>query len=557
MGNIYNIAEVGIRLKKSISIFKYEFINLKRSKIFWISIVLYLIGYQQVFSAFIRHFNLYGGLVSLIRLSWLPMNFIMIPLLIIASEIGRDRVEVFETLDIKPAEKMLGKAISVLTMAGIFLTINFLVTGGMAIVVKASLPYFLYLMTGHAVNSIITLLALCFTGLLIGESLGHINSGILRFLVILVFFIMICSFYKISSTLLTLYNTPIFGSSFNFFRFDEYFIYHKLFWLATTGAAALGIYVIEYKISYKRISLAPVAVIVLFLAAAVLSFSKGGEYKPVYYEVIPNTSATTDSLRKTPYEVYQAKQNPGYKVSSYYMDMNLSRRFSNKCSMAIFITEDGVKDLTFGLYGKLSIKNVFLAEKPVAFKRDNVSFTVNLPQEMKKGDIVGLNVNYEGVINTVWQQGSTLFFSDNKASFLAETFEWYPKLNDGIEKDYNIRLKHDNKIYSNLNISKSSEYYKLAGRDKEIFILSGNIAEKNYNGFKLVGNEEYFKEESQCENAIETAQKAPEVSGKTRGDSFKTIIYAPFIPSNGRVFTYKGVYLNTNTDKNDGISTKR
>lgn len=509
-----------------------------------------------MFSAFVRNMTLYGGLVSLIRLSWLPMNFIMIPLLIIASEVGRSRVEVFETLDIKPVEKMLGKVITVLTMAGIFLIINLLITTGMAYITRASLSYFLYLMIGHAVNSIVTLLVLCFAGLFIGESLGHMISGILRFLVIVVFFLITCSFYKTNSSLLTLYNTPIFGSDFNFFRYDEYFIYHKLLWLSAIGAAALGIYFIEYKTSYKRISVIHGAVMVLFLAAAVLSFANGSVYKPVYYEIVPNTTVSRDSFTKPTYKVYQAKQNPGYKVNTYDMDIDLSRKFSSKCTMDITITEDGVKDLTFGLYGKLSIKGIYLNDKLIDFKRDNVKFTVSLPQEVKKGETVKLSVNYGGVINTVWQQGSTLFFSDNNASFLAETFEWYPKLNDGVEKDYSISVKHYNKIYSNLNISKTDDNYMLTGRDKEVFILSGKITEKNYKGFTLIGNEEYFKEEKQCDNAVEIASKTSEIFPKGKEHNFNTIIYAPFIPSNGRILTYKGVYLNTSTDINEVIPTK-
>jgi hypothetical protein len=218
--------------------------------------------------------------------------------------------------------------------------------------------------------------------------------------------------------------------------------------------------------------------------------------------------------------------------------------------MRITVTQDGVSNLTFGLYGKLNIENVYLNDKNVDFTRDNEKFTVKLPGEAKKDQSFTLSVNYSGIINTVWAQGTTLFFTDNKSSFLAEAFAWYPKLNDNLDKSYTIKLKHNNQIYSNLDIKKEDNYYSLNGSDKEIFLLSGEIAEKDYKGYRLIGNEEYFKSDSQCEQAIARANKY------SKDNDFNTIIYAPFIPSKGKVSTYKGVYMDNQSDTSEIITTK-
>lgn len=66
-------------MKKINALIRYEFINLRRGVLIWIIPILYAIGIQQ---------QIYGvclngrtiSLVGLIGYSWVPLNFIMIPL---------------------------------------------------------------------------------------------------------------------------------------------------------------------------------------------------------------------------------------------------------------------------------------------------------------------------------------------------------------------------------------------------------------------------------------------------------------------------------------------
>jgi hypothetical protein len=101
-----------------------------------------------------------------------------------------------------------------------------------------------------------------------------------------------------------------------------------------------------------------------------------------------------------------------------------------------------------------------------------------------------------------------------------------------------------------LDIKKEDNYYSLNGSDKEIFILSGEITEKDYKGYRLIGNEEYFKTDSQCEQAIARARK------DSKYNDLNTIIYAPYIPSNGKKSTYKGTFMDNQSDISEIITTK-
>jgi len=540
-------------VKKALSIFKCEFTNLKRSKILWVTLALYLIGYQQLFSALFNHFEFKGGLVSLIKLSWLPINFIMIPLLIISCNIGASRNEIFNVMDVTPVEKIFGNAMSVLMIDLIFSLINFGIVVVIAVISKVSLSYFWYLFLGHSINTILTLIVVTFIGLLIGEVFGDILLGILSYFVIGVFFIIACSFYKTEASILTLYDIPCFGSNLFLFKYDEFFTYHIVFWSSIIIVAIMLIYITECKFTFHRISILPGVIMVPFLIVAVVSFISGQSFKPTHYEFNKEENITCDYIR-VPYYSFFGKENGKYHVANYDMDIQLARNFENKCNMDIVITEDGVKELTFGLYGKLNIKEILIEGEKASYTRDNRKFTVRLPKESNKGEKIKLLVNYEGRINTVWSQGTTLFFSENNSSFLADVFEWYPKVNDDSEKNYSIKVTHGSKLYSNLQTSYEDGLYYLSGSDKEIFLLSGNISERQYKGLSFIGNEEYFKTEKQCENAISLAKACN--WGENRG--FNRIIYGPFVPSTNKNVqkTYKGVYLHLGADTSEIISTK-
>ena len=87
------------RLKKISALIKYEVIDIFRGKLIWIIFFLYLFGVIQVISSMKMGGYSFFTLVGLIKVSWLPLNFIMIPVMLLSMKIGESENEIFKILD--------------------------------------------------------------------------------------------------------------------------------------------------------------------------------------------------------------------------------------------------------------------------------------------------------------------------------------------------------------------------------------------------------------------------------------------------------------------------
>ena len=174
------------------------------------------------------------------------------------------------------------------------------------------------------------------------------------------------------------------------------------------------------------------------------------------------------------------------------MNIKMNRNIQNECEMIVNINENNIEELEFGLFKEIKIDYVNVDGVKVDYEQNGNSIKIKLLNEAEKNSVIKVNMKYNGKINTVWCQTTKMFFIKENSVFLADAFEWYPKLNDGKMKKYNVNIDYSgsNKIYSNLNEKIKNSFY---GEDQEIFLLSGNLKEVDYKGYTIIGNEEYLK----------------------------------------------------------------
>lgn len=566
-------------MSKVKGIFRYEFKNIIRSKLIWVTGLLAIFALMYIYKWGIRVYineggKFPGGTLSYIGLSWVFVNFTTLPILIISFNTGKGRNEIFGTTNLKPSEMLIGKLGAVLTVGGIFFLLNILVPLILAICDGLSLEYMAYLMKYYLIINVIAFLAVIILGFFIGQVLHSFLGDVVCFLFIIALFVVTCNIRKNFLTPNILYYTNTFASTFSYFNFTDRFKYHILFWTAIIALCILAIYMLEYKAAYNKILKINLILILAISTIAGTACYKEIAAAPVKYRNI--TKKVMDGIieqglnlralsieyignpnSKTPlYCTYYAKDDCGYYVSSYDMDMDNKENFSNRCTMEVSVTKDSLTTMEFGLYGKLKIKKLTVDGKAAAFTQEDTKFSVQLPQQKNNGDKVKIYVEYEGSINTTDMQGVKMFFVYNSSASLTGTFEWYPKLNDKQEKNYTIKMNEGKQqIYSNLEVSKNGDSALLKGSDSEIFILYGELKEKTYNGYTFVAPEGDFLTNVQCDKAISLLgdiQKYGGANGNKNYEDensnipekgFKRIILGPFI-LNGNRSIYKDTYLD-------------
>ncbi|CAM3021349.1 hypothetical protein HAHI6034_12160 [Hathewaya histolytica] len=143
-------------MKKVRALYRYEMINLVKSKIFWGYTGLFLFGLQQMYSALIGEGRFMGGVSSIINFSWLPINLIMLPLMIILYYVGKSRNEIIDTLDLSIRERLYSKLLVTVTLnlISLILVIFLLIYGGLS---SLSPSYKNSLLIGFIVSYVITI----------------------------------------------------------------------------------------------------------------------------------------------------------------------------------------------------------------------------------------------------------------------------------------------------------------------------------------------------------------------------------------------------------------
>lgn len=489
-------------LKKIKLLIRYELTNLKRSPLIWIILILYIFAVEQDISSMNLGGRFWLTSFGFIELSWFPLNMIMIPILLVNSNISSTSNDIFETMDLSYFQKKMGKILSLVIFNGVILIINLIVFIVIAAICKVSFGYFLYEFLGYFLNNFIFFFACIAIGLFVGEIICKYLSEMVGFIAVIILFLLVCNFYKEYNNIIPLIGLKMLSYSFDVITYDKEYFYHNVLWIIISFALIFTPYIIKNIKKVKVIIPAVAACFCLFIVGIYLSYNVF-LYSTKFYDItIKEKVQYTDDLDNM--VTYYAKQDCGYHVDKYDMNMSIGDKIKNHCEMDVIIDKNPTKTLEFGLYEYLKISKVEVDGLAVEFQRTNHSFKVKLSKNYNEGEIVKVNLQYEGRINTNWWNGEEFFHARSNSIFLADVFEWYPKLNDGKINKYNVNLQYDGKykIYSNIHSENKDNQYKLTGEDKELFLISNRMIERKYKGYIMVGNEEFVKDDRNCDETI-------------------------------------------------------
>lgn len=517
--------ERGDKVTKVKALVRYELTNIKRGKLIWVIAILYAFGIEQSISSMFTYGNNAVSLVELIKHSWVPINFIMIPLMIMAMMVGESDDEIFKVMDISPLETILSKLLTLAIVDVVILAANIIIAVVIALICKVSIGYFFYQMLGYVVNTIVSLVVCSLLGLFIGQVLIKKVGAVVSLVVNIVIFIILSNFYKLHNVIFPLFDIRNSAGSFDVISYDKSYLYHNVFWLIISIILIITMYELSFgKVESKRSRMLRTGIIICSIA--VCAYLGIGIYslKPTFYEneaVQKVEAGGFDNKNKVSF----SKSDSDYYIEKYKMNINIDNEFKNNCSMNVMINQNNIDSIKLALYEGLKISNIKVDEKQCSFDRKENSFVIKLPKQYSKGDKININLQYSGFINTTWRNGEELFFARSNAFFLAHTFEWYPKQSDEYLKDYEIELMHSgkNKVYSNLDNQSQSPKYKLSGKAKEIFIICGHIEERKYKGYTFVGNEELINNDKYCEQIIKELKN-------NNIDGIEKVIFSPFVP---------------------------
>jgi hypothetical protein len=218
-------------LRKINALVKYEITNLKRGKLIWVIAALYIFGFQQVMSSMHLGGRLYLSVVQLINVSWLPLNLIMVPILLLCMNIGQSHNDIFKVIDVSDREIRLSKIATLSIIQGFVLLTNIIIFVILSIICKVSIGYFLYQSIGYIINTIVFLLVCSSVGLFIGEIICSYLGEVVGFITVILVFLILCNFYKTSNIIVPVINIRTIPGVFDVISYDKSYLYHNIFWL--------------------------------------------------------------------------------------------------------------------------------------------------------------------------------------------------------------------------------------------------------------------------------------------------------------------------------------
>lgn len=483
-------------MRKTKALIRYNFLNLHRIFIIIIMMILFLFGIQQqlwssrISGAF--HLNL----ITFLKTSWLPINLIYIPILIINEIISSSDQEIFHVLNISKKERFLGKFFTSAVINLAIIIINVLILVVVAIIAKAPLKYSLYLISIFLLNIFTGLFCCSAIGLLIGETISKFRYRVLSYVLIILFFLGTNNFFKEPNILTPIMKFDPLSSTFELFSLDKLTLYHFILW---NLIGLLAMYLI-YNIKDLQFLKFRNKIMLCFLVVAIFScLFVGSKYNPDRYFILK------DNINEN-YEK-ESKLSEGFTIESYNMKLKLKDRISNDCNMEIIINNKNLNKLTLSLYHTLKVSSINVNEKEVEFSSKDDTLTILLGEQYKEGEKIKVSIKYSGIINTVDKQGSKRFFVNNHSLFLADYFPWYPKSEwMGNTKKYEVKIEDNNgKVYSSLNEKDNGTF---EGEGKEMFLVK-NILLSNrlYKGIELVGKAEEIKTDVQCEKIMNAVNR--------------------------------------------------
>lgn len=492
------------------AIIKYEFLNLYRSFIIIIMLLLFLFGVQQQLwtTRIFGEFRL--TLITFLKTFWLPINLIYIPILIVNEIIGASNHEVFEVLNISKRQRFLGKVFtsSIINLIIIIINVGIVVT--VAMISKAPFKYSVYLISMYLLNIITGIFCFSSIGLLIGETISKFTYRIFSYIIMLAFFLLANNFYKEPNILTPIMSIDTLPSTFQLFSLDKLTLYHFIFW------NLIGVLVMYLLYNIKELrffKLRKIIILICLIVSIITAFFVGLKYNPQkYYIEKDNINENYDD---------KSKFNDGFIIESYNMKLNLEDEISNNCDMEIIIKDEKINKLQLNLYNSLKVANIRVNEEDVKYSAKGDILTIFLPQKYNEEDKINVSIKYSGIINTVDMQGKKRFLVNRYSLFLADYFPWYPKSNFMANtKKYELKIENNTgHIYSNLIEINSGTF---EGKGKEIFLIKSNVLSKHiYKDIEFIGNMEQVATDQRCEDIINIIKMC-----NNTGD-FKRVILTP------------------------------
>jgi len=81
--------------------------------------------------------------------SWLPLNLLMVPILLLSMRIGQSHNDIFKITDISDKEVILSKIATMFIIKGVILFFNIILLVALGLICKVSIGYFLYQSIGY------------------------------------------------------------------------------------------------------------------------------------------------------------------------------------------------------------------------------------------------------------------------------------------------------------------------------------------------------------------------------------------------------------------------
>ncbi len=170
------------------------------------------------------------------------------------------------------------------------------------------------------------------------------------------------------------------------------------------------------------------------------------------------------------------KQQP-YEITSYSGDINL-KEWSDY-SISVGIKKTGEADgLTLRLDQSMKIKSLDIDGKDVDYKR----FGDILEIDCNKEEFT-LNLSCGGRISYVNELHSVNIYTTNTSCALPPEFAFLPKIDgDKSKKQYDLSVKSNNTLISNLDFNKENGVYKLSGNSQNMCLFSGFLTQTEIDG---------------------------------------------------------------------------
>ena len=219
----------------------------------------------------------------------------------------------------------------------------------------------------------------------------------------------------------------------------------------------------------KMISDRKIKIVSVFMF--VLSMSALGVMCAVYLNLFPVRYEDTEKLYILDY-----KQQP-YEITSYSGDINL-KEWSDY-SISVGIKKTGEADgLTLRLDQSMKIKSLDIDGKDVDYKR----FGDILEIDCNKEEFT-LNLSCGGRISYVNNVNSTNIYTSYISCALPPEFAFLPKIDgDKSKKQYDLSVKSNNTLISNLDFNKENGVYKLSGSSQNMCLFSGFLTQTEIDG---------------------------------------------------------------------------